>query len=276
MKRHLSLILMALVAGAMMFTSCGKEEYTITANANDATMGTVTGGGKYAVNTEVTLTATANAGYEFVKWNDGNTSNPRTIVVTEDATYTAEFQRQIPDGVTISFEGNSWQAANVLAFDHTVVTDENPYPYITFEVFKTYNSENDVHLQGFLQNVVGHYDYETSHGDFFKYIDPNSTWTDEDGLVGAAGNTYYRWQSYEQVLGTSTFEETVTAVDLNNKTISATWSEDIFDVEDYALSGGEPSPHLLSGLFKNATWTWGQTSKATSKKNNDSKFLVVK
>lgn len=269
MKRHLSLILMALVAGAMMFTSCGKEEYTITANANDATMGTVTGGGKYAVNTEVTLTATANAGYEFVKWNDGNTSNPRTIVVTEDATYTAEFQRVILDGTTISFQGNSWQAANAVGFDHS---DEN---YITFYFYKTANSDNDISVRGFLQTTVGQYDYQTSQGDYFKYIDPNSTWTDEQGLVGDAGNTYYRWQSYEEVFHTSTFVENVTAVDLNNKKFSATWSEDIFDVEDYAVNGENATPHLLSGVLKNTSWEWGQSSKSNTAKTKVAKKLAL-
>ena len=39
----------------------------------------------------VTITATAKEGYHFDHWQDGNTDNPRTIVVNEDATYTAEF-----------------------------------------------------------------------------------------------------------------------------------------------------------------------------------------
>lgn len=37
------------------------------------------------------IEAVANYGYHFVQWNDGNTDNPRNIVVTEDITYTAEF-----------------------------------------------------------------------------------------------------------------------------------------------------------------------------------------
>lgn len=269
MKRHLSLILMALVAGAMMFTSCGKEQYTITVGVNDPAMGSATGGGKYAVNTEVTLTATANTGYDFVAWNDGNTDNPRKVVVTEDATYTANFQRHIVEGTTISFQGNTWTAASTLAFDHS---DED---YITFYFFKTANDENDISVRGFLQTNVGQYDYQSSNGDYFKYVDPNSTWTDEQGLVGDAGNTYYRWQSYEEVLHTSTFVENVTAVDLNNKTFSATWSEDIFDVEDYALTNGQPTPYPLSGVLQNATWEWGQSSKNNTAKTRVAKKLAV-
>jgi hypothetical protein len=36
--------------------------------------------------------ATANTGYHFVQWNDGNTDNPRTVTVTEDIVFTAEFK----------------------------------------------------------------------------------------------------------------------------------------------------------------------------------------
>ena len=71
----------------------GGTQYTITANANNAAWGTVTGGGQYYNNTECTLTATANHGYAFDKWSDNNTDNPRTITVTGNATYTANFRQ---------------------------------------------------------------------------------------------------------------------------------------------------------------------------------------
>ena len=37
------------------------------------------------------ISATANYGYHFKQWNDGNTDNPRTIKLTQDTTLTAEF-----------------------------------------------------------------------------------------------------------------------------------------------------------------------------------------
>ncbi len=40
--------------------------------------------------------AVANEGYRFVRWNDGNTDNPRTVVVTQDTTFVAEFAEQLP------------------------------------------------------------------------------------------------------------------------------------------------------------------------------------
>ena len=57
--------------------------FTITTAVNNKDMGSVTEGGEYAYGTEVTLTATANTGYRFAQWSDGNTDNPRTITVTE-------------------------------------------------------------------------------------------------------------------------------------------------------------------------------------------------
>ena len=56
--------------------------YTVTVEASPLEGGTVTGGGTYTENTTVTLTATANAGYEFVKWRDGEIKATRPITVT--------------------------------------------------------------------------------------------------------------------------------------------------------------------------------------------------
>ena len=39
----------------------------------------------------VVLHATSNLGYHFTQWNDGNTDNPRTIELTRDTTFTADF-----------------------------------------------------------------------------------------------------------------------------------------------------------------------------------------
>lgn len=65
--------------------------YTITVNASPAEGGSVTGGGTYQEGSSITLTATANAGYNFSQWNDGSTDNPRIVTVTSDASYTAQF-----------------------------------------------------------------------------------------------------------------------------------------------------------------------------------------
>ena len=70
----------------------GLPTFTVTASAQDAAMGTVTGSGNYEKDAMATLTATANEGYEFIKWSDDNTDNPRSVVVTADSSFVAVFQ----------------------------------------------------------------------------------------------------------------------------------------------------------------------------------------
>ena len=67
------------------------DNYIVTVNSSDTSMGSVFGSGSYAYNTNVTLTATANQHHHFVQWSDGNTENPRVITVTGNVTYTAMF-----------------------------------------------------------------------------------------------------------------------------------------------------------------------------------------
>ena len=69
----------------------GVTLHTVTANATDETMGYVIGGGEYPQGSTATLVAVPFGQNYFVRWNDGNTDNPRTITVTGDMTFTADF-----------------------------------------------------------------------------------------------------------------------------------------------------------------------------------------
>lgn len=80
--------------------------YTITAVADDSQMGTVTGGGSYTEGTEVTLTATPNDGYQFVKWSNGSTDNPFIAQVYCDAQMTAYFILSTNTVETVKAEDN--------------------------------------------------------------------------------------------------------------------------------------------------------------------------
>ena len=63
-------------------------------------MGIVEGGGTYPVGTTVVLTARPFAGYHFIGWQDSDTTNPRTVTVTADATYIATFQADHTEGIS--------------------------------------------------------------------------------------------------------------------------------------------------------------------------------
>ncbi|MBO4914775.1 MAG: hypothetical protein J5449_06160, partial [Oscillospiraceae bacterium] len=59
------------------------DDPVIETNAIPSNGGTVTGAGVYKKGDPVTLTATPNEHYKFVKWSDGNTENPRTFTAAE-------------------------------------------------------------------------------------------------------------------------------------------------------------------------------------------------
>lgn len=65
--------------------------HTVSVIPESATMGTASGGGTFEEGTPITIQALPNSCYEFTHWQDGNTQNPRTVVVSSDITYTASF-----------------------------------------------------------------------------------------------------------------------------------------------------------------------------------------
>ena len=65
------------------------NSYEITVAAAN---GTVTGAGTYNYGSFATLSATAADGYHFTKWADGVLSSSRSVIVTEDKKFTAEFE----------------------------------------------------------------------------------------------------------------------------------------------------------------------------------------
>ena len=70
-----------------------KNTYTISTISADSQWGTTAGDTTAQYLDQVEISATANYGYRFVRWNDNNTSNPRTVTVTTNETYTATFAK---------------------------------------------------------------------------------------------------------------------------------------------------------------------------------------
>jgi hypothetical protein len=105
--------------------------FYVSITTSNPSMGTVTGTGYYQENSTATITATANPGYRFVKWDDDNTQNPRTITVTQDTTYTAVFDvntniQQTPDN-DVSIYPNpvveSFRINGITAPTEVIITD---------------------------------------------------------------------------------------------------------------------------------------------------------
>lgn len=66
-------------------------EYTIETVSDHPAWGHVIGGGTYPIHDTIQIEAIPYEGFAFNKWDDESTDNPRTIIVTEDHTYTAHF-----------------------------------------------------------------------------------------------------------------------------------------------------------------------------------------
>lgn len=71
--------------------------YSITVTSDNETMGSVYGTDNYQFNSVANISAYPNQGYIFTHWNDGNTENPRNIVVTQDSSFVAYFAKS--DGI---------------------------------------------------------------------------------------------------------------------------------------------------------------------------------
>ena len=83
--------------GAVVFQSMAlfhqnsTPTYTVTVSPNDPSLGSVTGSGEYPEGATIEISATPEANAYFESWDDGNTDNPRSIVVTQDTTFVANF-----------------------------------------------------------------------------------------------------------------------------------------------------------------------------------------
>ena len=70
----------------------GSQTVVVSVVASPTQGGSVSGGGSVAKGTQLTLRATANSGYRFVRWNDGDTNATRTVTASATTSYTAVFE----------------------------------------------------------------------------------------------------------------------------------------------------------------------------------------
>ena len=123
-----------------------KKEYKISVYSNNSSYGTVYGGGTHKEDSQVILEAIANSGYKFKQWDDGSTENPRVITVTQDATYSAYFEKFEPEYVDLGLpSGLKWATCNVGAtkpeeygdyFAWGEVTIKDNYDWTTYKYCK--------------------------------------------------------------------------------------------------------------------------------------------
>ena len=229
MKKVLSVLCMALLAGGMIFTSCTKN-FNITVNSNNDAWGTVTGAGTYADGATATLTATPKEGYLFVKWQDGNTENPRTITVTADATYTAEFAAiPVVPGVKVTFNTDNYDAgaytgvydANHSAWHVVAAKTNGDYPYADVAMYT--GTSTGSHTDQAADN--GQFSQESEFGWVEYYLEGSVYFQDAPDIL------YGDWWAKNATVN-------VTAFDATALNMSANVNATMFDVIDAFGDGG--------------------------------------
>ena len=113
---------------------------TITLTVNNEAMGSAS----YTMdgNTAV-LTATANEGYEFTGWNDGNTENPRTVTVTSDTAFMAIFTEVVSTPtITLTVNDETMGSASYTMDGNTAVLTATPNEGYEFIGWNDGNTEN--------------------------------------------------------------------------------------------------------------------------------------
>lgn len=115
----------------------GSTTYTVNAIVTPTGAGTVSGTGTYAAGSMAVLTAIPNGGYNFVKWSDGVTDNPRTLQVNEDLLLTAVFEA-VQYTVTVSAspaEGGTVTGGGVFSYGQTITltaTANSGYTFVAW------------------------------------------------------------------------------------------------------------------------------------------------
>ena len=112
------------------------KQYTITVQANPTAGGQVGGAGTFDYEATTMIVAQPNEGYTFTGWNDGNTSSWRTITVTGNKTYIANF----------TWTGTDSGSGSDSTTSHTIETEVSPTGSGTVTGGGTYNDGASVTL----------------------------------------------------------------------------------------------------------------------------------
>lgn len=176
--------------------------YTITVNATAG--GTVTGGGTYESGKTVTLTATPNTGYRFVKWSDGNTSATRTITVTADATYTATFERDV---YYIEYDNNGATSDYRVPGNSGIVGEDIILSAIYNRLYKRYNVTLNPNYSGASTSTL------VSEATF-------KGWEDHGNITVSEGTNkgeYFTWEQFDAPYYANTYSDIYSAFKYNKQ-----------------------------------------------------------
>lgn len=269
MKNIFKFLSVALVASAMMFTACNSTDdpvtpdtpttYTITVNSNDATLGTVAispAQATYEAGTEVTITATPASNANFLNWNGSIVDNPYTFKVSENATYTANFEAKPQPSYAATLDGT---ALDVAGFSDAQCAEMNGSYMFLFQCAKQAEGQS-VYFPFIVNYLMGTTTTDMAILNTELYQNTYYTSSDEN---------YGDWQYYSA--GANSIN--CTALDLTTYTMSATMSMTMYYltdvVENGASSDGSDATHATLALtLSNITYDLYTSKASFGKKMN--------
>lgn len=248
MKNIFKFLSIALAASAMMFTACDPTDdpitpdtpttYTVTVNSNDATLGTVAispAQATYEPGTEVTITATPSSNANFLNWNGSITDNPYTFTVSENVTYTANFEAKPQPSYAATLDGTALDVAGYS--DAQCAAQEGSYIFL-FQCAKKAEGTT-VHFPYLVNYLAGSTTTDMAIASIELYEETYYTANEED---------YGDWQYYRS--GASSIN--CTALDLTTYTMSATMSMTMYSLTDVVENGastdGSDATHATLAL----------------------------
>lgn len=195
--------------------------YTITATANDAAMGTITGAGDYGKNATATLTATPNDGYLFVNWTKDDevvaTTQEYSFIVTEAVALVANFEEAPEEvhNVTVSYKCGATQIADddIISSVGVETATEVTAPAITGYTFASWTLGTGVKSADETANPIsintlteGEHTLTANYTEnppTRVYLKPNDTWKADNARFAAyAFSSTHEWFDMKEVAGT--------------------------------------------------------------------------
>ena len=233
------------------------NQYTISLGIDTAIHGTTSGAGIFNYLTLSTISASANYGYHFTSWSDGNTDNPRIISLTQDTSFTAYFEKNNYIVTVLSNNDTMGQAAGgdtVLYLDSITISASANYGY-HFTHWQDNNTDNPRTVQ-VTQNktYTAFFDYDQ----FTLTVQSDNT---TQGNVSGSGN--YNYLSNRTITATPTYGHHFTywndGVTENPRTITLTQDTSFtahFAPNQYTLTVNASEHGTASG---SGTYNFGDT-----------------
>lgn len=107
----------------MSFTTLGECPVRVVVTSDNASHGTCTGSGCYAIGDTAVLYALAQPNFIFRRWSDNDTTNPRYLITESDTTLTAIFDLYYPELHVTSLSHSDFIGGEPVTISWTVQND---------------------------------------------------------------------------------------------------------------------------------------------------------